>query len=126
MRQISSGDRRQQLRSYLSLGRRSDSVVRRRRLVEAALWGLVLGALVLDAHTTTTGLERGFVESNPAMRAVFAVFGVSAIWQLKTLVVAVAVGCVVLLPREDRLFVPVVLGLPWAFAALSNVGLLGW
>jgi uncharacterized membrane protein len=125
MEQILSGDRRQQLRSYLSLDRRTDSVARRRRLVEAALWGLVLVALVLDAHTTTIGLERGFVESNPAMRAVFAVFGVSAIWQLKTLVAVVAVGCVVLLPREDRLLVPVALGLPWAFATLSNVGLLG-
>jgi hypothetical protein len=117
--------RRQQLRSYVGLDRRSQPVVRRRELVEVALWGLVLVALVLDAHTTVTGLERGFVESNPAMRAVFAVFGVSAIWQLKALVVAVAVGCAMLLPHEDRLLVPVALGLPWAFAALSNVSLLG-
>lgn len=94
--------------------------------MEVALWGLVLVALVLDAHTTIAGLERGFVESNPAMRAVFAVFGVSAIWQLKAIAVAIAAGCLLVLPREDRLLVPLTLGLPWAFAALSNVGLLGW
>lgn len=126
MNQILLEDRRQQLRSYLRLDRPAESVVRGRRAVEVALWGLVLVTLVLDAHTTMVGLERGFVESNPVMRTTFAVFGVSAIWQLKALVVAVAVGCVVVLPREDRLLVPVALGLPWAFAVLSNVGLLGW
>jgi hypothetical protein len=124
MNQILSESSKRTLRSYISRDRRPGSVVRHRMFAELVLWGLVLVALVLDAHTTTVGLERGFVESNPVMRTAFAVFGVSVIWQLKVLVGVLAVGCVVVLPREDRLLVPVALGLPWAFAVLSNATLL--
>jgi hypothetical protein len=126
MRHILIEDSKGKRRSLSSLDRLAESVGRHRFLAEVALWGLVLVTLVLDAHTTAVGIEQGFTESNPVMRSAFAVFGVSVIWQLKALVAAVAVGCVVFLPREDRLFVPVALGLPWAYAVLSNAGLLFW
>jgi hypothetical protein len=126
MKQILIGDRGQTFRSCISRDRLTGSAVRHRTLVELVLWGVVLVTLALDAHTTTVGLGQGFTESNPVMRTAFAVFGVSVIWQLKALVAAVAVGCVVVLPREDRLLVPVALGLPWGYAVLSNAGLLFW
>jgi hypothetical protein len=124
MNQIGFGDWGQEFRAYISLDRLRESFVRHRTLVDCWLWVLVLVALVLDAHTTTVGLERGLVESNPVMRAAFATFGVSVIWGLKAAVAALAVCCWAVLPRDDRMLVPASLGLPWALAVLSNTGLL--
>ena len=124
MNQILTEGRRKQLGSFISLGRVTGADIPHRMLVELGLWGLVLAAFVLDAQTTMVGLEQGFAESNPLLRTAFAVAGVSVIWQLKAAVVGLAVGCVVFLPSEDRLLVPVALGLPWAFAVFSNASLL--
>lgn len=79
---------------------------------------------VLDAQTTTVGLQQGFVESNALMHTVFSVFDVSAIWAVKLIALAFALGCWAALPPEDRLIVPASLGLPWTAATLSNLSLL--
>lgn len=93
-------------------------------LVERWMWVLVFATLVLDVHTTTVGLEQGFVESNPLLRAAFEMFGVSILWQLKAVVAVLGLSCWAVLPEDERILVPALLGLPWAFAALSNTGLL--
>ncbi|WP_380675967.1 DUF5658 family protein [Salinigranum sp. GCM10025319] len=124
MKHIQLGDWGQEFRTYTRLDRLCESFVRHRTLVDCWLWVLVLVALVLDAHTTTVGLERGLVESNPVMRVAFSTFGVSVIWGLKAAVAGLALGCWAVLPRDDRMLVPASLGLPWALAVLSNTGLL--
>lgn len=124
MNQIQFGNWEEEFRTYISLDRLCESFVRHRTLVDCWLWVLVVVALVLDAHTTTVGLEHGLVESNPVMRAAFSTFGVSVIWGLKAAVTALAVCCWAALPRADRMLVPASLGLPWALAVLSNTGLL--
>ena len=95
-----------------------------RAAFEWSLWLLVAVTFVLDAHTTTVGLQRGFAESNVVMHAVFARFDVSAIWAVKTVATTFALGCWAVLPRADRVIVPASLGLPWAVATLSNLSLL--
>jgi hypothetical protein len=121
---ILTASQRRELQSLVTLTRFSEPISRPRLLLEVGLWGLVIVSLVLDAHTTTVGLERGFVESNPVMRTAFAVFGNSVIWQLKTVVTVGAMVACVVLPRNERLVVPVALGLPWAYAVFSNASLL--
>lgn len=92
--------------------------------LEVGLWLVVSLAFALDGVTTTVGLQHGFVESNPLLRAAFAVFGSSVIWPLKAGALALALACWATLPRDERVLVPVVFGLPWAFAVGANLGLL--
>ena len=111
----SAGSHSSVVRSWVSVNRST---------LELGLWLLVAATLVLDAQTTTVGLQRGFVESNALMHTVFSVFDVSAIWAVKLIALAFAFGCRAALPPEDRLIVPASLGLPWAVATLSNLSLL--
>lgn len=108
---------------YKSLMSRTE-ITQYQLLFEAGLWLLVSFAFVLDSFTTTIGIQHGFVETNPVLRTAFAAFGDSVIWLLKGIAISVALLCWALFPHDERVFVPVVFGLPWAFAVVSNLGLL--
>jgi hypothetical protein len=117
-------DESQERTAGLSLNSVETWLVQYQTLVEHWMWLMVLATLVLDVHTTTVGLEQGFAESNPLLRAAFEMFGVSILWQLKAVAAVIGLGCWTVLPRDERVLVPASLGLPWALAALSNTGLL--
>lgn len=91
--------------------------------LELALWGVVVGALVLDVATTTYGLSVGLVERNPAMRLALDSFGLVSLVVAKTGAVAFALAVRYVWP-ECALVVPLGLAVPWLFATGINIAVI--
>lgn len=89
------------------------------------LWGLALGATVLDIVTTVVGLSVGLRESNPfAVGLMHSLGPLPAMILLKALVLSVGVVAWVTLPERYRAVIPLGLALPWLVAGFSNTALI--
>jgi hypothetical protein len=96
------------------------SVLRAATRHEHALWLLALAALAADLLTTYDGLRRGFVEGNPVVRSALADGGFAAFGALKLAAVGMAASVWAVVPRPNRVVVPVGLALPWGVTAAVN------
>ena len=99
------------------------AVLRARRTLranEGLLWGLVLGALVLDLGLTLYGFQLGFVEQNALARWLLAEFGVAGVVGLKLGALTLALSLRQVMPRAYRGLVPLALAIPWWLGALAN------
>jgi hypothetical protein len=91
--------------------------------LEAALWLVVLVAMVLDIATTAYGLSVGLVERNPVVRAALDAFGVAALAAIKVGALALALACRRAWPAS-ALVVPLGLAIPWSLAVGINLALI--
>ena len=91
---------------------------------ERTLWGLVAAALCADLLSTYYGVHHGLTEGNPIVRSVLADGGFVAFTTLKLAAVCFAVSAWVVMPRPNRIVVPLGLSLPWVATTLSNVGVI--
>jgi len=88
-------------------------------------WTLVCVGLVLDVATTTVGLSRGLVESNPIVRGVMVHLGpLGAMVALKGVVFVVGVAAWSRCPAPYRYLVPAGMAVPWLLAGTANAMLL--
>jgi hypothetical protein len=91
---------------------------------ERALWGLVAVVLCADVLSTYVGLAVGGTEGNPIVRTALADGGFAAFTALKLAAVSFGVSAWVVMPRPNRLVVPLGLALPWTATTLVNLGVL--
>ena len=91
--------------------------------LEAGLWLVVTGVLVLDVATTAYGLSAGYVEQNPVVRWALDTVGLVALPAFKLGAVAVALVCRRLIPAYAA-DVPLGLTVPWAVAAGINLAVI--
>ena len=84
------------------------------------LWGIVVISMLSDVGITAYGLALGFDEANPIAVDVLQATGLWGLLALKTLVVAVAAACWLLLPREYSYPIPIALATPWLLATVCN------
>lgn len=91
--------------------------------VEAALWAVVVGVMVLDIALTVYGLSAGFVEANPVIRRVLEVLGIGGLFLAKGIALSIALAVRARFPRF-ALVPPLGLALPWAAAVGINLAVL--
>jgi len=91
---------------------------------ERALWGVVVAALCADLVSTYYGLASGGTEGNPVVRAVLVDGGFPDFTALKLAAVSFGFSAWVVLPRPNRLAVPLGLALPWTATSLVNLGVI--
>jgi len=72
---------------------------------------------------TYAGLQAGFTEGNPAMRAAIGAGGIGALFAAKAAIVAVGVAVRYWRPAHAGV-VPLGLAIPWMLAAAINASLL--
>ncbi|WP_415380958.1 DUF5658 family protein [Halosimplex sp. TS25] len=89
------------------------------RVVERALWVVVLASLALDVSTTWLGLSMGLAEGNPVMRWAIDGAGFGALAAAKLLVVGGAVCLRAARPRHGTA-IALGLALPWTVTVLVN------
>lgn len=89
---------------------------------EHLLWVLVAAVFCADLLSTYYGVHNGLTEGNPLVRSVLADGGFVAFATLKLAMVSFAVSAWVVMPRPNRIVVPLGLALPWAATTLANVG----
>ncbi|MCL7417537.1 MAG: hypothetical protein M8354_06825 [Halalkalicoccus sp.] len=91
---------------------------------EAALWGIVVLAMVADTALTYYGIERGLIEGNPVARVALERFGYAALGALKLLALGVGLAGRAVLPVGYTAIVPLGLAIPWTIASLVNAALI--
>ncbi|WP_459192628.1 DUF5658 family protein [Halosimplex sp. J119] len=89
------------------------------RLVERALWSVVIATVVLDVATTWLGLSMGLTEGNPVMRQAIDGVGFVALVATKILVVGGALCLRAVRPRHGTV-IALGLALPWTVTVLVN------
>ncbi|QLH82663.1 DUF5658 family protein [Halosimplex pelagicum] len=89
------------------------------RVVEGALWAVVVASVTLDVFTTWLGLSMGLSEGNPVMRWAIGGLGIAALGAAKLLVVCGAGALRTLRPRYGTA-IALGLALPWTVTVLVN------
>jgi uncharacterized membrane protein len=107
-------------------GTRLDALATRTTTHASVLWLVAVATLVADGALTVYGIRLGLTEVNPVAAGLIADVGVvPALAILKGVAVAVAVVGWVVMPADYRGLVPAGLALPWAFASVVNVVVVG-
>lgn len=107
-------------------GTRLDALATRTTTHASVLWLVAVATLVVDGALTVYGIRLGLTEVNPVAAGLIADVGVvPALAILKGVAVAVAVVGWVVMPADYCGLVPAGLALPWAFASVVNVVVVG-
>lgn len=88
------------------------------------LWLIAVFALGIDTGLTILGLQVGLVELNPIVEGMIKLLGPFGLIILKLIALITGGFSWVLVPIGFRLFIPVLLSIPWLIASFLNIGIL--